>query len=485
MRVRVAQQAAKTTMRHAKSLELWDQYGEAVLMASPYRDEIVCSASGCHFTDADGNRYLDLTSGQICAIVGHNHPVVLRRVVEQISRLTHTGTSFLSPPVLEASAKLGALAPGSLSRTLLLSTGAEANEYALRLAKAFTGKTGVLALTKGYAGLTLATSSLTNYGKNATPVVPATGYILTPDPTACPPDRRPLEWARQLLHDSLEVNRGLHSNVAAIIVEPILSAGGLIVLPDGYLRELRAVADDLGALLIADEAQTGMGRTGRWFGVDHDSVVPDILVLSKGVGGGFPVSAVITRPDIAVQVIGKANQFSSHQCDPLGAAAVLGVIDVIESEGLVQRAAETGRYLVDQLTALAKVQPRLANVRGRGLMVGFDVFRDPDRPVPESDVGRGLEDYCRSQGVHLEAIQRNRFRILPPLVISREEVDTFVRVLADGLTSLAAGKPMGRPAENRQTAAFEKKKQAARTAVEWAWKHSPSDWLHTIRKTLS
>lgn len=451
-------------------------------MASPYRDEIIESAEGCHFTDVDGNRYLDLTSGQICAIVGHNHPVVTRRVIEQVSRVAHTGTSFLSPTVLEASARFGALAPGSLSRTLLLSTGAEANEYALRLAKVFTGKTGVLALTKGYAGLTLATSSLTNYGKNATPAVPATGYILTPDPTLCPADRNPLEWARQLLHDSLELNRGLRGNVAAIIVEPILSAGGLIVLPEGYLRELRAVADELGALLIADEAQTGMGRTGKWFGVDHDEVVPDILVLSKGVGGGFPVSAVITRPDIASEVIGRANQFSSHQCDPLGAAAALAVLEVIESEGLVSRAADTGQYLIGQLSALAKTHPQIANVRGRGLMVGFDVFRNPDRPVAESEVGRGIENFCRSRGVHLEAIQRNRFRILPPLVIRREEIDMFVTVLGDALTAMASGNPMGRGAVNRQTVAFEKKKHAARAAVEWAWTHSPSDWLRKIRK---
>jgi 4-aminobutyrate aminotransferase-like enzyme len=476
--------AARGPVKRTASLALWERYGDAVLMASPYRDEIISASEGCHFTDVDGNRYLDLTSGQICAIVGHNHPVVLRRVIDQISRLTHTGTSFLSPPVLEASARLGGLAPGALSRTLLLSTGAEANEYALRLAKVFTGKTGVLALTKGYAGLTLATSSLTNYGKNAAPLVPSTGYILTPDPTECPQDVSPLDYARQLLHDSLEVNRGLQGNVAAIIVEPILSAGGLIVLPDGYLRELRALADRLGALLIADEAQTGMGRTGKWFGVDHDGIVPDILVLSKGVGGGFPSSAVITRQDIAAEVIGKANQFSSHQSDPLGAAATLAVIEVIETEGLVAKAADTGAYLMDQLRGLSRAHPHLMNVRGRGLMVGFDVFRDPARPTPEGEIGRGIEDFCRANGVHLEAIQRNRFRILPPYVIARQDIDTFIAVLGEALSTLAAGKLSIRPAENRQTTAFEKRKHAARAAMEWAWAHSPSDWVRKIRKTL-
>jgi 2,2-dialkylglycine decarboxylase (pyruvate) len=203
-------------------------------------------------TDADGNEYLDMSSGQICAVAGHGHPVLLERVIDQIRRVAHTGTSFFSPIVFEASERLMAVVPGELEKCLFLSTGAEANEYALRLAKVHTGKTGVLALTKGYAGLTLQTSNLTNYGKSAKPIVPGTGYLQVPDPTMCPAGRDPLDWARELLDQSLEVNRGLLDNVAAITFEPILSAGGLIVLPDGYLRELRALATRLGALLIAD-----------------------------------------------------------------------------------------------------------------------------------------------------------------------------------------------------------------------------------------
>ena len=275
-------------MNIEKSLELWERYGRHVLMASPYKDPIIAEARGCTFTDVDGNEYLDLSSGQICAIAGHGHPALLERVRTQMGRVAHTGTSFFSPVVLEASEQLCRVAPESLTRCLFLSTGAEANEYAIRLAKTYTGRTGMLAMTKGYAGLTLQTSSLTNYGKSAHPLVPGTGYILVPDPTACPSGQEPLKWAIELLHQSLEINRGLLHNVAAIIVEPILSAGGLIVLPDGYLRELRRVADDIGALLIADEAQTGMGRTGRWFGVDHDGITPDVLVVAKGAGGGFP-----------------------------------------------------------------------------------------------------------------------------------------------------------------------------------------------------
>jgi 2,2-dialkylglycine decarboxylase (pyruvate) len=465
-----------------QSLGWWERFGRHVLMATAYHDSVIVGARGCTFTDADGNEYLDLASGQICAIVGHNHPVLVERVVSQLTRLTHTGTSMLSPVVFEASAKVAAIAPGGLEKVLFLSTGAEANEYALRVAKACTGKTGVLALTKGYAGLTLATSSLTNYGKGARPAVPGSGYLLTPDPTECPRGRDPLDWARELLQQSLELNRGLLNNVAAIIVEPILSAGGLIVLPDGFLKELRSLADRLGALLIADEAQTGMGRTGRWFGVDHEGVVPDILVLSKGVGGGFPLSAVVTTSTIANRVQGQANQFSSHQSDPLAAAAGLAVIEIIESEGLVRQADERGEYMRQRLLEVSRRRPQLVNVRGRGLMVGFDVVRHPDRPSAETDVGKGIEDYCFERGVHLQAVQKNRFRILPPLVITVEEIDRFVAILDEALGRLTDGEAKPRKAQNEYTAAFQARQtRGVGAAVQWAWTHSPASWMHKLR----
>lgn len=468
----------------SKSLEWWDRYGQYVLMASPYKDQVIVEARGCTFRDADGNEYLDMSSGQICALTGHGHPALLERVREQIGRVAHTGTSFFSPVVFEASERVARIAPGGLKKCLFLSTGAEANEYALRLARAYTGRTGVLALTKGYAGLTLQTSSLTNYGRSAKPLVPETGYILVPDPTNCPEGVEPLEWGRELLAHSLELNRGLLDGVAAIIVEPILSAGGLIVLPDGYLKELRRLASGLGALLIADEAQTGMGRTGRWFGVDHDGVVPDILVLSKGVGGGFPSAAVVTTEAIGDGAMTKVNQFSSHQSDPLGAAATAAVIDIIGREELVTRADRVGRYLREQLQALAVMHKPLINVRGRGLMNGFDVFRDPVARTPDVEVGRGIEDFCRTRGVNFEVIQRNRFRILPPLTITEAQVDRFVEVLDEALRALERGTLAPAPAQNRWSAGYEerlRRRRGLKAAAHWAWSHSPAQWVRRVR----
>ena len=474
-------------MTHEKSLSLWERYGRYVLMASPYKDQVITEARGCTLVDADGNEYLDMASGQICAIAGHGHPWLMERVSAQLARVYHTGTSFLTPAVFEASEKLVSVAPTGLEKCLFLSTGAEANEYALRLARAYTGKSAVLAMTKGYAGLTLQTSSLTNYGKNAQPRVPGTGYILVPDPTHCPAGREPLDWAKELLEHSLELNRGLLADVAAIIFEPILSAGGLIVLPDGYMRELRALATRLGAVLIADEAQTGMARTGRWFGVDHDAIVPDILVLSKGVGGGFPSAAVLTTNELADAVMARVNQFSSHQSDPLAAAATLAVVEIIEREGLVERAESMGRYLRECLTQVSRQYPLLQNVRGRGLMNGFDVFADPETKRVDQQLGRGVEDFCRAGGVTFEVIQRNRFRILPPLTIEKNEIDRFVTVVAQAMDAVLRGAAPPQPAVNPFTVAYDartRRDRGLKAAAKWAWTHPPSEWAKRMRRSL-
>jgi len=245
------------------------------------------------------------------------------------------------------------------------------------------------------------------------------------------------------------------------------------------------LADRLGALLIADEAQTGMGRTGRWFGVNHDDVTPDVLVLAKGVGGGFPSSVVVTTDAVNDAVMTRANQFSSHQSDPLGAVATAAVIDIIETDGLVARSAAVGQVLRERLGEIGARRGHLVNVRGRGLMIGFDVFRDAGRPVVEPDLGRGIEDFCRARGVNFEVIQRNRFRILPPLTISDEEIDRFLTVLDEAMAAIDRGSVRPLPAANTWTTGYEqrlKRERGLKSIAKWAWNHSPSEWIGQVQQ---
>lgn len=471
-------------MNLQNSLKWWEQYGQYVLMATSYHDQVIVQTSQCNYRDADGNNYLDMNSGTMCALVGHHHPELMDRVSKQLKEVVHTGTSFLSPVVFEASAKLAAVTPDNLQKSVFFSTGAEANEYALRMAKAYTGKSSVLALTKGYSGLTLAMAALTSGGRRARPRVPGCGYILTPDASKCPPDRTLEQWTLELFQHSLELNDGILDDVAAIIVEPIPSTGGMIVLPEGFLRMLRGLADELGALLIADEAQTGLGRTGRWWGIDHEGVKPDILCAAKGMGGGFPVSAVITTPQVADTIALRMSHYSSHQSDQLAAAAALAVLEIVEREGLVERAAASGEYLIAQLRQVAARRPELQGIRGRGLMVGFDVVPGESSKLTRRTVGEGIVEHLHERGVHVHPIQ-NKFRIMPPLTIERAELDRFVSVLDDALAALQAGTLQSHGPRNQYTRAIydgRSTPKGVRGAMKWAWTQSPQSIVKKLRK---
>ncbi len=415
--------------------ELWQQYGDYVLMAMPYADEILVEGRGCTFRDADGKEFLDLASGMFCCVLGHNHPKFAERISRQIEQMVHTGTQFLSPPVLEASYKLAQVTPGRLQKSIFLSTGTEANEFAFRLAKAYTGRTGIMGLSRGYYGTSLATKSCSSLSshhlKDSLPAIPETVRLpITPQCAECFTDASRPACGFPCLR-SVESWINDWSNIAGVIVEPVLSAGGMLFPPPGYLKQLKETAHKHGALFIVDEAQTGFGRTGKWFAIEHHNVEPDILSLSKSVGNGFPVSAVITTAEIADKVVADGLwNLSSHQSDPVSAAAVCAVIDTVREENLVERARESGNYFLQQLRDLSLRQPAISNVRGEGLMIGFDISTaDPETVI---EAANRFMYGCRRRGVHLTyGYGSVNFRVIPPLIITRSEIDFAIEVIEE------------------------------------------------------
>src|ERR1041384_7564897 len=302
------------------NINYWQQYGDYVLMAMPYADEVLVEARGGTLRDADSKEILDLAAGMVCCVLGHNHPEFIERVVSQTRQLLHTGTQFLSPAVLEAGHKLAGVTPGRLRKSIFLSTGTEANEFAFRLAKAYTGRTGIVGLSRGYYGTSVATKSCSSLAshhlKDSLPVLPDTFRIpITPQCVGCFSDPSRTDCRLTCL-DSVESWIGDWSNIAAVIVEPVLSAGGMLIPPPGYLKRLRQLAHDNGALFIVDEAQTGFGRTGKWFAIEHHDAQPDILTLSNSVGNGDHDAAVIATAEIADDVVAKGLwNLSSLQSD--------------------------------------------------------------------------------------------------------------------------------------------------------------------------
>jgi 2,2-dialkylglycine decarboxylase (pyruvate) len=427
----------------ANSLELWEKYGKHLLMAMPYADNLIRDAKGSTLRDIDGNQILDLAAGQFCSILGNSHPKYVERMIEQLKNVVHIGTQFLSPIVLEAAAKFAAVAPGALSKSLFLSTGTEANECAISLAKTYTGKSGVIGFNRGYYGLSLGMKSLSaifspsdRHGSG--PAVPESFRFLAPHCFHCPVKSRYPECDLVCLDSSIEAALPKSRDVAAIIIEPIISAGGMVVPPPGYLKRLKELAHELGALLIVDEAQTGFGRTGKWFACEHHEVEPDILVVSKSSGGGFPVSGVITTDAIADRIAAQGwVHLASHQSDPLPAAAVAATIDIVREENLVEKAAADGHYFMERLQQLKAKHSVIIDLRGLGLMIGMEIgdFQDG-----EHELCMLIVALCESRGVHLTySYYEPVIRFIPALTISRQEIDLAVSVLDESIATALKG----------------------------------------------
>lgn len=474
------------------SLALWKKYGKHVLMAMPYADNLIVEGSGSVLCDLDGNQILDLSSGQFCSILGHNHPKYIERMTAQMKRAMHVGTQFLSPIVLEAAAKLAEIAPGALSKSIFLSTGTEANECAISLAKTYTGKSGVIGFNRGYYGLSLNTKSLSSIFSPADrhgsgPSVPETFHFLAPHCFHCPVKNHYPECDFACLEASIEAALPQGCEVAAVITEPIFSAGGMFVPPPGYLKSLKNFAERIGALLIVDEAQTGFGRTGKWFACEHHEVEPDILVISKTAGAGFPVSAVITTDEIADRVADRGwTHLASHQSDPLPAAAVAATIDIVREENLLEKSTADGGYFMERLQQLkANYRGVIADVRGLGLMSGMELSSG-ERHEPE--LCMLIVALCEGRGVHLTYTYFEPvMRFLPPLTISRQEIDLAVSVLDQAIsTALKGDVSLERVlASNPYSRSFIERlrgKKTLRNIASRLYETSPKQWLQKIKQ---
>ena len=408
---------------------------------------LITRARGSWVYDRDGRAILDFTSGQMCAILGHNHPDILAAMQTAMDSVLHLFSGMLSPPVVELAAALDRMLPPELSKSLLLNTGSESNEAGLRLAKLHTGGFETVGFATSWHGMTAGSSSATYYAgrRGYGPGLPGSMALPTPNCYRCPVrhcrdrcDLDCLEVGFDLV-DRQSVGAG-----AAVIAEPILSSGGIIELPEGYLLRLRDKAHERGMLLILDEAQTGMGRTGTNFAFEREGVVPDILTLSKTLGAGLPLAATITSADIEADCHEKGFLFyTSHVSDPLPAQIGLAVLEVLERDDLLARAAELGGYLRSCLEAMQERHECIGDLRGRGLLLGIELVLDREKRTPAADLGSRVSRRCLELGLSMNIIQLPGtgavFRVAPPLTVTREEIDTGLAILDQALQECAEG----------------------------------------------
>jgi 2,2-dialkylglycine decarboxylase (pyruvate) len=403
--------------------------------------ELIERAEGSWLTTEGGRRILDFTSGQMCATLGHGHPAILKAIGDASGRVVHLFSGFLSRDVTELARELMATLPEPLARAMFLSTGGEANEAALRLAKLHTGGYEVLAFAGSWHGMTAGASSSTysagrrGYG----PGMPGTMALPAPNTYRCP-----IRHCRDTCDFTcLDTGMALADTMstgapAAVIAEPILSAGGIVPMPPGYLARLREHCDQRGMVMIIDEAQTALGRVGAMYAFEQHDVVPDILTLSKTLGGGLPLSATVTTKEIEEDAAAKGFlHFTSHVSDPLPAAVGRAVLRTVLADDLPARARMLGDRLRAGLLELQAKHEAIGDVRGQGLLLGVDLVADRDTRTAAPEYSTAVTERALELGVNINIVKFPGFgsvlRIAPPLTASTDEIDLGLEMLDQAL----------------------------------------------------
>ena len=406
---------------------------------------IISRAKGSHVFDETGAAILDFTSGQMSSVLGHSHPDVVATVNRSMSNLDHLYSGMLSRPVVDFAQTLAATLPDSLSKVLLLTTGAESNEAALKMAKLYTGRYEVVSFDRSWHGMTAGATSATFSAGRRGYGPPMPGNLTLPTPNAYrSPFRRAdgsHDWETELDYGFAMVDAQSAGSLAACLVEPILSSGGIIEPPPGYLRRLKQLCAERGMLLILDEAQTGVGRTGSMYAFERDGVVPDLLTLSKTLGAGLPVAAVVTGAEIESVCHERGFLFfTTHVSDPLAAAVAHTVLTVVQRDGLVDRAARLGQRLRAGLADLQHRYEQIGDIRGRGLLQGLELVTDKNSKTPADALGAEVTAACLKRGLHMNIVQLpgmgGIFRIAPPLTIAEAELQEGLDILDDALGSV-------------------------------------------------
>jgi 4-aminobutyrate aminotransferase len=419
-----------------------DQYRDYLVtsMVASIEPVVVARAEGARITDVGGKEYIDCFAGIAVNNAGHRHPKVIAAAKAQLDDLVHAATYvYHVPPVGELAKRLAEITPGRLQKTFFGNSGAEGIETAMRLAKAYTGKSEFISLTHSFHGRTAATLSVTgNKGRKTRggPYLPGIAFAPAPyvyrNPFgATDPDEvaarcaEMVEWA---------IKYQTAGSVAAFIAEPVMGEGGILVPPANYFKYVKEVLDRYEILYIADEVQSGFGRTGTLFGADHFGVEPDIMVMAKGIADGFPLAATTARAEIG-DSLKPGEHLSTFGGNPVSCAAALANIDVMFDEDLPGQSAAKGDYVLAQLRELANSHEIIGDVRGVGLMIGVELVTDRGKKTPAAAQAGKVRAYCREAGVLIGVggMDGNVLRIQPPLVISEADLGRTLDVIESGL----------------------------------------------------
>ena len=429
---------------HAETLRKYREYVNTSFVAA-VEPIAVARAAGASVWDQDGTEYVDCFAGIAVANAGHGHPKVVAAARAQLGHVVHAASYvYHVPQMADLGERLAEITPGRLRKSFFGNSGAEGIETAMRLAKAHTGRHEFIALTHSFHGRTNATLSITGNKARKTrggPYLPGIAFAPVPYTYRNPYGTDDPEEVAERCAEAVEwaITFQTAGDVAAFVSEAVWGEGGIIIPPQGYFQRVKEILDKHGILFVCDEVQSGFGRCGRMFAIEHAGVEPDIMVLAKGIADGFPLSATIAPPEIA-DSLRPGEHLSTFGGNPVSCAAALANIEVMFDERLPEESARKGAHALDRLRALQEEFPLVGEARGLGLMLGLELVRDRKTKEPANTEAAAIRTYCREHGVLVGVGGQagNVVRIQPPLVIADAALDHAIDTIRDGLAAVGA-----------------------------------------------
>ena len=396
---------------------------------------------GAHVWDVDGNRFVDFTAGIAVVATGHSHPAVVQTIQEQAERFIHmSGTDFYYEVEVELAERLAEIAPGSSEKQVFLTnSGTESVEAALKLARYTTGRPRFLSFIGSFHGRTMGSLALTGsksvQRRGFAPLMPGVTHVPYPNPyhPMASDGRSESKAVIDYIENNLFARIVPADEVAAVFVEPIQGEGGYVVPPPDFSPLLRDLCDRHGILLVMDEVQSGMGRTGKWWAIEHWDVEPDIVCVAKGIASGLPLGAMIARKELMTW--GPGSHGNTFGGNPLACAAALTTIDLLEDH-IIDNAANVGAFMLDRLAEMMADHPSIGEVRGKGLMIGVELVADRETKEPASNLRAAVIQRAFEQGILLLGCGPSTIRFMPPLVIDKETAGIGLDIFEDILTKL-------------------------------------------------
>ena len=404
---------------------------------------VIKSGRGCIITDVDGNEYIDLNAGLAVCNVGHSHPRVVQAIKDQADRFLHYSyTDFYYENYIDLGETLQELIPGDFEKKFFFgNSGAESVEAAIKLSRWHSRRQGILAYIGAFHGRTLGAVSLTAskpaQRRYFAPLIPGVEHIFYPYCYRCPFNLECPDCGYRCvtyIDDYLFHKFVPPEDVAMIFVEPIQGEGGYVVPPDGYYKALRELCDEHGILIAADEVQSGLGRTGKWFASEHFDLIPDIVCMAKGIAAGLPLGVTASRADLMDWTPG--SHASTFGGNPVSASAAIEVIKIIKEERLLENAEKVGGHLINRLREMQDSHPMIGDVRGRGLMVGVELVKDRDSKEPAKKETEEVMMRCFEKGAALVNCGVSVIRWMPPLLITEELIDSALEIFDGVLTEV-------------------------------------------------